>query len=280
MQAPRTRSARNLYISLLKDALSFRLWPEPPVEPGYFAMPGERQTDERLDELRAELGARGLGIYQQVEIDPRKQANGEVFRRYADTMIGNKRLDQLDRAVRTVLKEDIPGDLIETGVWRGGACILMKGVLEAFGDTARRVFVADSFQGLPEPEERAPADAGATWHEMRFLAVSEDQVRANFERYGLLDERVIFLKGFFADTLPEAPIEQLSVLRLDGDMYSSTMDALTALYDKLSPGGFLIVDDYTILPCRAAVEDFRARRGIEDEVERIDRTAAFWRKSG
>ena len=94
------------------------------------------------------------------------------------------------------------------------------------------------------------------------LMVGADQVRANFDRYGLLDDQVRFLEGWFADTLPMAPIEQLAILRLDGDLYESTMDALVPLYEKVSPGGFVIVDDYGAWePCRKAVDDFRAQHG-------------------
>jgi O-methyltransferase len=90
-------------------------------------------------------------------------------------------------------------------------------------------------------------------HKARELAVSLEQVKANFDRYGLLDDQVRFLKGWFRDTLPVAPIERLAVLRLDGDMYESPMDTLVNLYPKLSEGGYVIVDDYGAIPaCRQA----------------------------
>ena len=86
-----------------------------------------------------------------------------------------------------------------------------------------------------------------------------EHVKENFQRYGLLDEQVRFVKGWFRDTLPHVPIERLAVLRLDGDLYESTIQALDGLYHKLSPGGFVIVDDYGNVPaCRQAVNDFRA----------------------
>ena len=93
----------------------------------------------------------------------------------------------------------------------------------------------------------------------------------NFRRYGLLDEQVRFLQGWFRDTLPVAPIERLAVLRLDGDLYESTIQALESLYDKLSAGGYVIVDDYgNVAACRQAVHDFRAQRGINDPIQPID----------
>jgi O-methyltransferase len=189
-------------------------------------------------------------------------------------MIGLKRLDNLQYCVTDVLRRGVPGDLIETGAWRGGATIFMRAILEAYGDTERQVWVADSFQGLPRPDpERWPAEAGDEHWRMGQLAVSLEDVQANFARYGLLDERVRFLPGWFKDTLPTAPIERLAVLRLDGDIYGSTMEALEALYPKLSVGGYVIVDDYGAIPqCKEAVTDFRSAHGIIDLMETVDWT--------
>jgi O-methyltransferase len=187
---------------------------------------------------------------------------------------------QLQRAAEFVLQKGIPGDFIETGVWRGGASIMMRAVLKAYGVTDRRVWLADSFQGLPPPNtDKYPADRDDALHTFANLAVSADTVRKNFARYDLLDEQVVFLEGWFKDTLPLAPIEKLAILRLDGDMYESTMDALTALYDKVSLGGFVIVDDYGLLAnCRAAITDFRRSRRIEDRIYNIDNSGVFWQR--
>ena len=109
--------------------------------------------------------------------------------------------------------------------------------------------------------------------------MSQAQVEANFRRYGLLDDQVVFLKGWFKDTLPTAPIDTLAILRLDGDMYGSTIDALSALYSKLSIGGFCIVDDYGVVDsCKQAVTDFRADHGITADLHVIDSSGRFWRK--
>jgi hypothetical protein len=179
-----------------------------------------------------------------------------------------------------VLQERIAGDLIETGVWRGGACIFMRGVLKAYGVTNRTVWVADSFAGLPPgdlasyPKELTlPLDVYAD------LAVSLEEVQRNFARYQLLDGQVKFLKGWFRDTLPGAPIRKLAVLRLDGDLYESTMVALKALYPRLSPNGFVIVDDYNMVQaCNDAVEDFRRDQGITVPLQIIEGGGTFWRK--
>lgn len=207
------------------------------------------------------------------------RALGRDWPSRAPTMVGLKRLRNLRDCMETVLTDQVPGDVIECGVWRGGAAIFMRAVLEARGDPARRVWVADSFAGLPPPDPATyPADTGDILHQITFLAVPLAEVQANFRRYGLLDHRVRFLPGFFADTLPGAPTGPLAVMRLDGDMYGSTMQCLDALHGRLSDGGFVIVDDYCLPPCAQAVHDFRARHGITAAIHDIDGTGAFWRK--
>jgi hypothetical protein len=197
----------------------------------------------------------------------------------AHSMLSLKRLDNIEFCVDRVLADGIRGDLIETGVWRGGAAIFMRAVLKAYGVTDRTVWVADSFEGLPPPNAAYPADADSLHHEQPELAIPLEQVMENFRKYGLLDSQVQFVKGWFSQTLPAAPIERLAVLRLDGDMYESTMDAFTNLYDRVAPGGFVIVDDYGAVPaCKAAVHDFRDRRGIAAAMIEVDWTAVYWRK--
>ena len=212
--------------------------------------------------------------------DPEARAEGRDWPPTAETMIGTRRLDNVVESCCTAVADGVPGDFIETGVWRGGTTILMRGVLEAMGDRDRSVWVADSFEGLPVPDEELyPADTGLDWSHVEVLKVGADAVRANFERYGLLDDRVRFLEGWFCDTLPDAPIDQLAVLRLDGDLYQSTMDALVALEPKVSSGGFVLVDDYGGWPpCRAAVDDYRAGRGITEPIHEVDWTGIWWRK--
>ena len=212
--------------------------------------------------------------------NPSLRLTGKDWPVVAPTMIGVARLDNLQRCVESVLEDGIPGDLIETGVWRGGAVIFMRGLLKAGGVTDRRVWAADSFRGLPPPDaEKYPQDRGLHLEHYEELAVSLEEVQRNFERYGLLDDQVRFLEGWFRDTLPRAPIEKLAVMRLDGDLYESTTDALTNLYDRLSPGGYVIIDDYSIPACRLAVEDFRRARGLTEEIVQIDWTGVFWRRA-
>ena len=212
--------------------------------------------------------------------NPTSREDGRDWPAQALTMVGLKRLDNLEASIAEVIRDAIPGDLIETGVWRGGASILMRGVLQAYAETKRTVWVADSFQGLPRPDaERYPADRGDHLYSATTLAVPLSEVKANFSKYGLLDDQVRFLPGWFADTLPTAPIERLAILRLDGDMYGSTFEALAHLYPKLSVGGFAIIDDYALPACRRAVDDYRLENGIAEPIELVDWTGAYWRRA-
>jgi hypothetical protein len=241
-----------LYLDLMKRVLTNSIYEDPNISP--------RQPSSYIRQLRE---------------------NGEDWPLVAHTMIGMKRLDNLQYCVEKVIAENVPGDLIETGVWRGGAAIFMRAILKAYGVTDRRVLAADSFEGLPAPNPlQFPKDADDSHHENAYLAISLEEVKMNFERYGLLDEQVVFIKGWFRDTLPDVPADSLAVLRLDGDMYESTWDALTNLFPKLSVGGYVIIDDYKVVPgCRAAVEDFRRQHNIVDEIHEIDWAGVYWRRT-
>ncbi len=97
----------------------------------------------------------------------------------------------------------------------------------------------------------------------------------------MLDDNVRFLQGWFKDTLADAPVEQLAVLRMDGDYYESTIQILEALYHKVSPGGFVIVDDYLHLDsCHQAVDDFRTAFSVDDEIIEADWNSVYWRVTG
>ena len=206
-------------------------------------------------------------------------ANGTFWPRRAHTMVGRKRLDNLQLAFETVVREGVMGDLVETGVWRGGASIFMAG-MNKFYNANRRIYVCDSFEGLPAPEPgKWPADAGDDNHTYKFLAVSLEQVKANFAAYDLLSDNVVFVKGFFETSLVAIPPLPIAVLRLDGDMYGSTMTVLQQLYDRVSVGGFIIIDDWNIDKCRQAVIDFLGAKGLQPHIIPIDNCAVYWRKA-
>lgn len=198
----------------------------------------------------------------------------------AETMIGDVRLKNIQDLAKVLIAQGVEGDFMECGVWRGGASIFMRAILKEWGWFGRSVWVADSFAGLPAPNPTEyPVDAGDKHHTMDFLAVPLDEVKANFARYGLLDDQVKFLPGFFKDTLP-GPVEKLALLRIDADMYEGVTQALEAMYPKVSEGGYVIIDDYYNLPAtRKAVDDFAARHGLELNLTAVDWCAAYWKKN-
>lgn len=212
--------------------------------------------------------------------DLQSREQGYDWPSQAHSMIGIKRMDNIQYCAEKIFSESISGDFIETGVWRGGASIFMRALLKSYNIKDKNVWVADSFEGLPAPNEKKyPQDKGRYLNTYSELTVSLESVKSNFLKYGLLDDQVKFLKGWFKDTLPVAPIDKISLLRLDGDLYESTMDSLKYLYPKLSIGGYIIIDDYGALkPCREAVNDYRNSHNITEEVLPIDWAGVYWKR--
>jgi Macrocin-O-methyltransferase (TylF) len=250
-------SPADLYLDLLKRSLTNTIF--------------EREPDIDDDEFRFTIER----VSHYVNTD-------------AVSMLPLARFDNIKNCVESILRNGIPGDLIETGVWRGGATIFMRGALKAYGVTDRVVWAADSFEGLPVPDaEKFPLEAkvqsGPVMQKVYHnLAVGLEEVKRNFAAYGLMDDQVKFLKGWFRDSLPMAPLGTLSLIRLDGDFYESTRDALQSLYDRLSIGGYVIIDDYgedTWTYCRKAVNEFRSERHIEDLLVAVDSKCSYWQRT-
>jgi O-methyltransferase len=202
----------------------------------------------------------------------RVRAAGMDWPLHGLTMIGLNRLDDLQSCVESVVREDVEGDLIEAGVWRGGASILMRATLDSLGSDERTVCVADSFQGFPMPADQEHLNV------VHFLAVPLEEVKANFGRFGI-ERGVRFIPGFFEDTMSGLSEGRWSIVRLDGDTYEATWRTLQSLYPGLSAGGYLIVDDYGALEeCRRAVDEFRSHHGVTEPLEKVDWTCVRWRR--
>lgn len=270
-----------LYLDLLKNCLTGELYLDDEARLYYLreCLEGKDQfnldTYIHIETQRPEMSER----FRELAYDGRFPEDKLEKIGFQHTLIGRLRLENLEWCLDEIVREAVPGDLIECGVWRGGASVFMRGYLADAGITGRSVWVADSFNGPPPPS--LPQDQGVDLSAARYpvLAVSADRVRDLFARYRLLDRQVHFLEGWFKDTLPKAPIHELALLRVDADLYESTRDALNALYDRVSYGGFVIIDDYGCIPaCREAVDEFRKQRGIQDPISEIDWTGVYWRK--
>lgn len=234
---------RDLYLDLLARTLTGMVYQDPPLPVPWISEGRQQPYDEVMRTGGSDWPTRG------------------------HTMIGLLRLRHLRDCAEQALRDGVPGDFMECGAWRAGACIFLRAVLKAHGVTGRLVWVADSFQGL---HRFAPG------HES--LAVSEAEARGNFAAYGLLDDQVRFVPGWFHESLP-GPVGTLAVLRLDGDQYIAQTAALEHLYPRLSPGGYVIIDDYPGIPeTREAVDDYRAREGITQEIVLSVPNVGWWRK--
>ena len=198
------------------------------------------------------------------------------------TMIGKKRINNIYKALEYIRVNNVEGDLFEAGVWRGGATIFMKGYLEVYNMVDKDVFLADSFQGIPAPDiKKYPSDeAHIGCDTLEILKNnSANKVIEAFERLDLYDEKIRIIEGWFEDTLHKIQLNKLSLLRIDGDTYQSTWEVLSALYSKLSSGGWVIIDDMSWEGCADAVRDFRRKYNINEKVIDIDWTGIYWIKS-
>ena len=226
----------------------------------------------------------------------------------AITMTGVRRLDHLQMILEDVILRQIDGDFIELGVWKGGLCILAKAIFHAYRQYQRKIFLADSFEGIPPVNvEKYPVDQAHVGAD-KFEILSSNYtggvnaVKRNFNIYFNVENRrekiiddtfkqfatvgdindaekefqvkVEYLVGFFKDSLPLAIKENkfrcFSVLRLDGDLYESTWQSLENLYPYLNVGGIVIVDDYTIyVGAFRAVLDFRKKNDIKTPIVQV-----------
>eukprot|EP00198_Chlamydomonas_reinhardtii_P007428 XP_001696765.1 predicted protein [Chlamydomonas reinhardtii] len=180
-----------------------------------------------------------------------------------------------------------PGDVVETGVFMGGSGIMMANVMKDWDPCGRRYFGFDSFQGLPQPDRSQTEDALGTTNigAQGLFAAGVDIVKANFAKHGVDDPKLVqLIPGWFNESLPTAPVDHIAFLRLDGDLYISTWEALIYLYPKVAPGGLIYVDDYgSFNGCKVAVDKYRSMHRIAAPLHWIREPgnyveAVWWRK--
>jgi len=279
--APSSDALRERYLALLEGSLLGTVHQNTFTVVGNGAMPPWSKPLRRAFRMVQTVGLRRGYELVVPSVPAGTLEEGRAWPLVGETMVGRARLRNVRDCLETVLAEGIDGDFIETGVWRGGCSILAAAVLDTAHPNTKRVYVADSFCGLPSADfESYPDESPERMSAMTRLAVSRAQVEQNFHRYGVSGDRVVFVEGWFSDTLPRLSENRWSVMRLDGDMYESTMDALTALYPRLSVGGFTVVDDYwEMASCRAAVDAYRKEHAIDDPLIAVDHACVMWRRS-
>jgi O-methyltransferase len=256
----------NAYLDLLEKTLTFSLWPEPPrpvtviERRNLVSVRIARLIDKVLQRFKLRLCA-------ELPISDDERENGSTYWFWmAHTLVSRKRLRNIRDLCCDIIDKNVPGAFVECGVWRGGASIYARACLPE----DRKIIMCDSFEGLPfDPKE-------PRYNEQDFLSVSLDEVKQNFNNYGV-DKNLEFVKGYFCDTLKNLK-EPIAILRADGDMYSSTMDILNNLYSHVSPGGYVIIDDYSLPPCAQAVTEFLDRHKIKANLVKIDNAAVYWKK--
>jgi cephalosporin hydroxylase len=228
-----------------------------------------REMKERTRSLRA---ARRVGRLKDDE--------GERATYFPYTAMGRVRLDDLETRLDTIRTESVRGDLVEIGAGRGGAGVFLRGYLDAYDMLEPHVWVADEFRATPaghDPRgESTPLGGGPGFPDL--LADLTD-VREAFDRFDLLDQRVHFLQGPPAETLPEAPTERVALVRIGEVDPEQAIAGLDAVYDRITLGGYVVVDRYASPALQAAVDAFRERHGVVDPIERIDFAGACWRKT-
>jgi O-methyltransferase len=223
-----------------------------------------------------------------VDLEPEPAETIRRVRR--QTMTSYARLAALCDATEHVAREQIPGAIVECGVWRGGSMMAAALTLQRAGDTARDLYLFDTFAGMPpvtDEDESSPYDGfdmrkrlarrkGSGWH-----AVDEDTVRENMLGTGYPPERIHLVAGPVEATLPGQAPEQIALLRLDTDWYASTKHELETLWPRLSLGGILILDDYGhYAGARRAAEEFLATLETRPLLQRVDYTARLAVKTG
>jgi O-methyltransferase len=189
------------------------------------------------------------------------------------TMTGTEKMYGLYLATRHVMKHDIPGAFVECGVWRGGSMHIVARTLLAIEDTSRDLYLFDTFEGMTPPTEKDLDYDGTPVAELlsrrpktakMWAVASLEDVQQGFEEIPYPADQIHFIKGPVEETLPENAPDQIAILRLDTDWYESTRHELATLYDRLSPGGVLIIDDYgSYQGARAATEEFIEESGAK-----------------
>ncbi len=236
-----------------------------------------------LQRLRRSLGAPRRGAEPAKAPDFSAEVRATIARVMPFTMTSPERINALVTALEYIVRRGIPGDIVECGVWRGGSMMAAAETLTRLGDERRRLFLFDTFDGMPPPAEEDrnyrgeaaselldAADRSSAW----VWAVAQlDDVRANMASTGYPDERIVYVQGRVEDTIPAQAPERIALLRLDTDWYESTKHELEHLFPRLSPGGILIIDDYGHWAgARKAVDEYLDEQNMPCFLCRIDYT--------
>jgi O-methyltransferase len=167
------------------------------------------------------------------------------------SLVSKERFDNIDYIAKILETDNIKGDIVETGIWRGGMVAYLSQIFPN-----RKIYGCDSFEGCQNPKDGKYIVAGETHNYGKYYGGTLDDVKENLNSLNIDYSNIIFIKGWFRDTMINFPSDKIALLRLDGDSYSATLEVLDELYCKVVKGGFVIIDDYMIPECRAALNKF------------------------
>ena len=228
-----------------------------------------------LRQVTAAPAAPGAAI--PADLDAGVRATIEFVRPY--TMTSAERIAAVCDAARYISRSGIAGAVVECGVWRGGSMMAAARTLLEERDTARDLYLFDTFEGMTEPGAADVSIFGAAaaeeykLHPEGWCAASLDDVRESMQRVGYPSDRVHLVKGLVEETIPGGAPQQIALLRLDTDWYESTRHELEHLFPRITPGGVLIIDDYGHWQgARKAVDEYLQTRGIPLLLARTDYT--------
>lgn len=217
------------------------------------------------------------------DLSPETVATIKFVRPYTMTTV--QRIEAVISGTHHVVKNQIPGAFVESGVWMGGSIMAAARTLGELGDLERDLYLYDTFEGLPAPGEHdrivgSTEHVGGLYAEMNsaagdkpYLEAPIDLVRANVAKTGYPPERVHAIAGMVEDTIPSTAPDQVAFLRLDTDWYSSTKVEMETLFPRLEAGGILILDDYGYLEgARKAVDEYLATYPEPMFLHRIDKS--------
>lgn len=207
------------------------------------------------------------------------------------TMTSLERGFALIQAVKYVVRANVPGSIVECGVWRGGSMMAVAYTLQALGQCDKDLYLFDTYEGMARPTDADICHAGkAALMEFELRKTGKDSsawcyasmedVRSNLLSTGYDKNRLKFIKGKVEETIPDSAPDQISILRLDTDWYESTRHELIHLYPRLAKGGVLIIDDYGYWQgCRKAVDEYFAQSQAPILLNRVDHTGRIAVKS-
>ena len=200
------------------------------------------------------------------------------------TMTSIERLFSLTNAVKYIVQNDVPGDIVECGVWKGGSMMAVAKTLTKLGDRSRNLYLFDTFSGMTEPSDKDFDFRGNEAAEILRNSNKEDDisfwccaqlnsVREAMYSTGYEQEKIHFIKGMVEETIPKYAPNNISILRLDTDWYESTKHELIHLFPRLSKNGVIIIDDYGYWKgAKLAVDEYFSQNKIPIFLCRIDDT--------